>query len=107
MSKKLKPPLEKHVERDIMRALETMGFDVSKTSQPRPSMVRIGIPDLYARHPRWGIRLWIEVKRPGIGRLSAAQRHWIEVEREAGGLAIVADSVADLLDHLRAMGAPV
>src|SRR5690606_35729707 len=69
-------------------------------------MMTAGIPDLYARHPRWKLRLWIEVKTPR-GRVRPAQAAWIEAERAAGGHAIVARSVSDVLDALREAGAPI
>lgn len=97
---------EKRLQWEIRRALETMGFDVTSTSQPQRAMMTAGIPDLYARHPRWRIRLWIEVKTPR-GRVRPAQAAWIEAERAAGGHAIVARSVGDVLDALRAAGAPI
>lgn len=106
MTTKLRRPLEKHVEADIIKALDNMGFAVTKTSQPRPSMLTLGIPDLYAAHPVWGIRCWIEVKRPG-GKTSAHQEAWHAAERAAGGTVFVADGVRSLLHELKALGAPV
>lgn len=97
---------EKRLQWEIRRALETLGFDVTSTSQPQRAMMTAGIPDLYARHPRWKLRLWIEVKTPR-GRVRPAQAAWIEAERAAGGHAIVARSLGDVLDALRAAGAPI
>jgi hypothetical protein len=99
-------PLEKHVEADIIRALRAMGFAVTKTSQPRPSMLTRGVPDLYAAHPRWGLRAWIEVKRPGE-KPSPDQVAWHRCERLAGGTVLVADSVAAVVEALKKMGAPL
>ena len=104
--KTLRPPLEKRVEADIIGALRTLGFAVTKTSQPRPSMLTIGVPDLYAAHPRWGLRLWIEVKRPG-GKPTAQQVAWHRCERLAGGTVLVLDSVAAMLAELKRLGAPI
>ena len=89
-----------------MEALRRMGFGVTKTSQPRASMVTEGIPDLYARHPRWGLRVWIEVKA-GTNRPSAVQTAWHAAEREAGGTVLVVWSVEDLIRELKALGAPI
>src|SRR5690606_34125804 len=97
---------EKRLQQQIRRALEMLGFDVTSTSQPQRAMMTAGIPDLYARHQRWRIRLWIEVKTPK-GRIRPAQAAWIEAERAAGGHAIVARSVGDVLDALRELGAPI
>lgn len=97
---------EKRLQHQIRRALETLGFDVTSTSQPQRAMMTAGIPDLYARHPRWKLRLWIEVKTPR-GRIRPAQAAWIEAERAAGGHAIVARSLDDVLTALRELGAPI
>lgn len=104
-TRRLRHP-EKMIERDIILALRRLQFGVTKTSQPRPSMVTLGIPDLYAHHPRWGIRLWIEVKAPG-NKPSDTQAAWHQAEREAGGVVLVAYSVADVVDELRRLGAPL
>lgn len=98
--------LEKAIEADIIRAMQDLGFAVTKTSQPRPSMITRGVPDLYAAHPLWRIRIWIEVKRPG-GKTTAYQDLWHETERAAGGSVVVARSVGDVLDAIAEMGAPV
>jgi hypothetical protein len=37
--------LEKEIEAEFIRNLRLLGFQVSKTSQPRPSMIALGIPD--------------------------------------------------------------
>src|SRR5690606_21130381 len=97
---------EKRLQLEIRRALETLGFDVTSTSQPQRAMMTAGIPDLYARHPRWKLRLWIEVKTPK-GRIRPAQAAWIEAERAAGGHAIVARSLADVIEALKEIGAPI
>lgn len=97
---------EKAVERDIMRALETLGFDVVKMSQPQRAICTPGTPDLYARHPAWSLRLWVEVKS-ARGYVSPHQRAWHESERACGGIVITAWSVADLIAGLRAAGAPI
>jgi predicted signal transduction protein with EAL and GGDEF domain len=99
-------PLEKSIQWDIVRALRTLGFAVTETSQRRPSGVTVGIPDLYAAHPVWQLRFWCEVKRPGQ-RPTAHQRAWHETERAAGGTVLVATSVADVLLELGRLGAPI
>ena len=98
---------EKAIERDVINAAETLGFAVSKTSQPqRPVGMTVGIPDLYMAHPRWRLRLWVECKGPG-NTPTEAQRAWHDTEREAGGNVCVVTSVADLIENLKAMGAPL
>lgn len=97
---------EKQIEADIIKALRTLGFLVSKTSQPRASMMTPGIPDLYAAHPRWRLRLWIEVKAPK-GRTSPQQDLWHAIERDSGGTVIIARSTSDLVTELQKLGAPL
>jgi len=97
---------EKRVQWQIIRALQALGCDVTSTSQPQRAMMTPGIPDLYIRHPRWGIRLWVEVKA-GRNRATPAQRAWIDAELEAGGHAIVAYGVEDVLRELIRLGAPI
>ena len=97
---------EKAVQRDVALALRAMGFAVSDLSQPRASMQTPGIPDLYAHHPAWGVRLWVEVKT-ARGRVSPAQDRWHEAERAAGGTVVVARSAGDVVDALRDLGAPI
>jgi hypothetical protein len=97
---------EKAIEANIIRALRTLGFAVTKTSQPRASMISRGVPDLYACHPVWQIRFWCEVKRPGQ-RPTAHQLAWHAAERAAGGTVVVATSVADVLLELGRLGAPI
>lgn len=97
---------EKRLQWEIRRALETLGFDVTSTSQPQRAMMTAGIPDLYVRHPGWQIRLWIEVKA-GRNKPTPAQLAWHEAERAAGGVVVVAYSVEDVLRVLVEMGAPI
>lgn len=98
---------EKGVERDVIGALETMGFNVTKTSRPGKSNgMTPGIPDLYASHPRWQLRLWVEVKA-GDNTPSLHQRAWHANERAAGGTVLVVWSVSDLLVGLTDLGCPV
>lgn len=103
---------EKRVQSAIKRNLKTLGFSVMDLSQPRRSMMPLGLPDLYVRHQGWQIRLWIEVKAPNrkkqkAGGLSFEQLTWIRDEREAGGNVCVAYSLDDVLEALKALGAPI
>ena len=97
---------EKRVQGAIRRALSVLGFQVHDLTQPRATMLPIGLPDLYARHTGWRVRLWIEVKA-GRRQPTPAQAAWIADEIAAGGHAIVARSVDDVLRALREMGAPI
>lgn len=90
---------EKQIQQDIRSALLTVGFDVVSFSQPRATMQSVGIPDLYARHMAWGLRVWVEVKTPK-GKLSLDQKVWHEIERAAGGIVIVGRSAKDVIDQI-------
>ena len=90
---------EKQIQQDIRAALLMLGFDVVSFSQPRATMQTMGIPDLYARHMAWQLRVWIEVKTPA-GKLSLDQVVWHEVERSAGGTVLVARSAKDAIDQI-------
>lgn len=98
--------LEKEIEAEFITNLSDLGFKVSKTSQPRPSMITRGVPDLYASHARWQIRLWIEVKAGDNGP-SLHQLAWHKAEREAGGLVLVAWNWPEVTEELRRLGAPI
>lgn len=90
-----------------MDALKAMGFGVTKTSQyGKPRGMTEGIPDLYAAHPRWGMRIWIEVKA-GKNKPSPKQLEWHAAERAAGGVVIVAHGVDELVVELKKLGAPL
>lgn len=106
----VRPPLdrrrEKEIEAEIIRNLRALGFRVSKTSQPRASMMTEGIPDLYVVHERWRLRFWVEVKA-GRGRPSPAQLAWHRAEREAGGHVLVAWNWSGVQAELLRMGAPL
>ena len=75
---KLPPPLEKEIQADIVKLLETVGAAVYRIGTTRKkgdhqgTMQTPGIPDLLAfveiPKGRWSpelVQLWIEVKRPG------------------------------------------
>lgn len=98
-------PLEKVIAGEIKRALEQIGFFVSSTQQRRPSEQTEGIPDLYASHAAWQLRVWIEVKRPGE-KPSKVQREWHEKERAAGGTVLIATSAAHVLELIGMLRRP-
>lgn len=100
------------VQVPIARALETLGFDVTQLSQPQRVIATAGVPDLYVRHARWGIRAFIECKRPDQrskvrGGCSVAQWAWHQSEREAGGVVILAYELVDVIAELKRLGVPV
>ena len=96
---------EKHIQREIIRFLCALGCTVNDMSQPRATMLPIGLPDLYVQHPTLGV-FWVEVKSP-TGRVRPSQAEWHEREREAGGTVYVARSAADLIEPLQQRGARI
>ncbi|MEM6327433.1 MAG: VRR-NUC domain-containing protein [Bacteroidota bacterium] len=97
---------EKQIQRDIIRALRSLGFQVDDMSQPRASMMPVGLPDLRVRHIHWKIRGWMEVKTPN-GRVTPGQEQWHETERMAGGTVAVVHSVEEALATVAEWGAPI
>lgn len=95
---------EKAVEAGIIRDLRALGFHVTKTSQPRASMLTEGIPDLYAMGH--GCGLWIEVKT-ATGRVRPSQLAWHAEAARNGVAVVVARSSADVVAALRGLGAPI
>lgn len=88
------------------RELEKLGFHVTLTMQPQRAMMTPGIPDMYLRHPRWKIRMWVEAKA-GKNTATRDQIAWAQTELEAGGLWILAYSLDDILAAARKAGAPI
>jgi len=97
---------EKALQWRIRRALEQLGCEVLDLTQPRRTMLPLGLPDLYVRHEGWRVRVWMEVKTER-GRLSPWQEAWLARERAAGGHAAVVRSVEDAIHALREAGAPI
>lgn len=56
--------LEKDEQRECWRLLLALGWQVKWLSQAQRSQQSKGLPDLFARHHRRGLLLWVEVKRP-------------------------------------------
>ena len=68
--------------------------------------VRFGIPgmsDLYTIGPA-GISIWIECKRPAGGKLSEAQRGFLDWVNGKGGVGIVVNSIESLERQLKEAG---
>lgn len=99
---------EKRVQRRVIRALQDLGFWAMDMSQPRRSMMPVGLPDIYALHGRYG-SIWIEVKAPKRGKkpeqmLSVGQEGWHAAAREYGQRVVTVDSVECLLVKMREVG---
>jgi len=87
---------EREIQASVKDVLELEGYQVDDMSQPRRSMMPLGLPDLRARHPKLGVRFWTEVKRPGE-EPSEDQDRWHAVEIAAGGIVYVVDSAELML----------
>ena len=111
----VKFPLEKEIQADIVKLLETVGAAVYKIGTTRKrgdhqgTMQTPGIPDLvafvripapsagYSRVP-YSVELWIEVKRPGVA-MSDAQTEFC-LNALTAGCAHVVGGVGEVLDWL-------
>ncbi len=83
-------PLESDIQRLIVDQLRLNGYFVSEIGQyfqRQREVNSVGYPDLSVRKETWpcGMALLLEVKRPGTGRLSAAQKEFYDI----GGSQIV------------------
>jgi hypothetical protein len=56
--------------------------------------------DIYAIGPA-GISVWIECKRPKGGRLSEAQKEFLDCVNRSGGVGVVVHSVEELEERLK------
>lgn len=101
--KKRRSQPEKAIQREITTGLRRLGFYVEDMSQPRPTMLPRGLPDLYVRHAGARIRFWIECKA-GKNKPSKDQKAWHEVEKECGGAVLVAYGLDDVVDYLTGIG---
>lgn len=97
---------EKRLQASIAKNLRLLGFDVVQLSQPQRAICTPGTPDLYIRHRRWKVRIFVEVKTPK-GKTSPFQDYWIGTELACGGNAIVARGIDDVLKELRRLGCPI
>lgn len=98
------PPLEKSVTAAIVRHLKGVpGLWFFKVAGG--GFQRAGVPDIVGV---WQGRFFaLEIKRPGVGRLTALQRAAIESIRAAGGVAEVVTSAAEAraaLEKIKAGG---
>jgi hypothetical protein len=70
---------------------------------PRGQLVKFGskgMSDIYAIGPA-GISIWIECKRPKGGRLSKAQKEFLDCINRNGGIGIVVNSIDSLETQLK------
>jgi len=67
--KRSQSKLERELQAEMIKKLKAEGWHVEVT---HGSLYMRGWPDLYAIHRRYGYR-WIEMKRPGEGRLKGSQ----------------------------------
>lgn len=107
MSKKQKPPLEKHITADIRRFLKYIGFFHWKQWQGLGSVK--GVPDIVGIKTftikelqalgmeKIGVFVGIEVKT-AKGKLSEHQDMFLRNIVDAGGIAIVARCVDDVVE---------
>jgi hypothetical protein len=81
-------------ESDVAAACDSRaiaaGWIVERYEQRRATMITEGLPDRRYVHRGRGLRVWVEVKRPG-GKLTTAQHRWLLDELEAGALATAID----------------
>jgi hypothetical protein len=73
---------------------------------PRGHLVKFGskgMSDIYAIGPA-GISIWIECKRPKGGRLSEAQKEFLDCINRHAGVGIVVNSVESLESQLKEAG---
>ena len=101
MSNTRQPPLERAIVARIVKALKANGVGwVFKTHGG--AFQQSGIPELLCIAPRTGRLVAIEVKRPGLGRLTELQAATIRRIEQAGGVAGVAYGTEDALRLLEA-----
>jgi hypothetical protein len=73
---------------------------------PRGQLVKFGakgMSDIFAIGPA-GISVWIECKRPKGGRLSEAQKEFLDCINRHGGIGIVVNSIDSLETQLKEAG---
>lgn len=83
------PRLERDEQAAIIKLLDSCGFLVWPTSEGRMVRRPAGLPDLYAFHPRYGMALWVEVKRQKLGVVSPEQQLFARMHRDNGPWAII------------------
>jgi len=76
-------PLEKEVQRAVVKLCRSVGCIVKSTSQARASKVALGLPDLLVFCPNQSAFFFFEVKRPG-GKQSAEQAAFERLAVQSG-----------------------
>lgn len=61
-----------------------------------------GVSDIYA--VKDGVSLWIEIKRPVGGKVSDAQRNFLDAMNRNGAVGIVVNSIESLEEQLKEAG---
>jgi hypothetical protein len=109
---KVEDPLQRVKENSVINAVEEYltlkriphyRVNSGALKTPRGQLVRFGSPgmsDFYAIGPA-GISIWIECKRPKGGRLSEAQKEFLDCINRNGGLGIVVNSIDSLEIQLK------
>jgi hypothetical protein len=96
-------PTETVVAAQVDELAEAMGWEVQRYEQRRASMIHEGLPDRRYVHRAKGLRVWVELKRPG-GKLTTEQHRWLLDELEAGALATVIEDVEQFAALCRTLG---
>lgn len=95
----LASPLERHIQAQLVQYLTLRGWfcwQMQLGSQHGGSVwCTQGIPDLYVFRPG-GRALWLEVKRPKVGRISPSQTTRHEELRLSGLPVFVVTSIEDV-----------
>lgn len=79
---------EKDEERWCDRAAAMLGYEVVRLSQPRRSMVTVGLPDRLYCHTGRGVMVWAEVKAAN-GKVSPRQAAFHAMLRSCGQVVAV------------------
>src|SRR3990170_3081657 len=79
----LQVPLEKAVQREVVKLYQTFGLEVVSFSHPWATMQTEGIADLRIYCRRKSLSWWHETKRPG-GKQSADQVRFQELVEACG-----------------------
>jgi hypothetical protein len=96
-------PTETVVAAQVDELAAAMGWEVQRYEQRRASTIHEGLPDRRYVHRAKGLRVWVELKRPG-GKLTVNQHRWLLDELEAGALATVIEDVAQFAALTKCLG---
>ena len=96
-------PTESVVAAQVDELATMLGWEVQRYEQRRATMIAEGLPDRRYVHRAKGLRVWVELKRPG-GKLTTEQQRGLRDEREAGGRATVIEDVAQWAALCRTLG---